>query len=1078
MEQSISTSPKLFVTSIVENKDELEEKYERSFNTLQNLISGLSEKEAQNALNNAVCKDKNHEEVSLGLLFVILTEPHSAAKSYRDLTLITRDGLTLVLNHLTQLILERYLRLTDIVRTQVLWLVREMIRNAVTNVDNLCWNLMRHAAGGDISSRNIMLVEALLDIYQENRSWLDKFPVLIASVVYAYLRLIEDHGVPSLTQLRHKEVVFVVTLIRERFADCLVIGRDFVRLLQNVARIPEFEQLWRDLLTNPKSLCPTFTGVLQLLQTRTSRRFLQSRLTPDMERKLVFLTSQVRFGYHKRYQEWFQRQYLATPESQSLRCDLIRFIVGVIHPTNELLCSDIIPRWAVIGWLLTTCTSSVAASNAKLALFYDWLFFEADKDNIMNIEPAILVMHHSMRSHPAVTATLLDFLCRIIPNFYPLLADKVRAGIFSSLRQILEKRVLPTLFPLFEHPKLDRELRAMVREAFKEFCQPPTTEGKEDFNSGVHMTVKEEPAEQMLDGQENHAPSNNHLGDSDPTFSDDEEESAAPATTAVPRSNEEDEDDDDIPLAKVRLKEKPTVADGKLQERELDIVQQLEGEIRVAVETLHLERDNEAKCQAMERLVQLVIQEEDMDTEVISLLGSCLCAVLKEQLEGKVFPEEVNDEMLEDSIGRPLFVMFRNLIQLPEDDPRRHPILSVLAEMLSHQPRVGYLLLYFLKACKLNDGKSSAYSEFCQTLDKEVESCLLSDLKLCQEDDVNLFCWLVPEVYIQFPSVAIGHAQLLHLVVSTVDAAQLQDLVCHILQGRLVMFRSDSFRALLSASLSWETFEQYCLWQLVTAHGIPIDYVLPILPRLEFSSHAEALTSILLMLKQERPTAELLKHLLSREVRPPQDVFVVSTLKYWCQEHEEKLGELMASLLSSRYPNISPNKRKRGGGGGVGGGGSGGVNRAGLGAGAGPPSAEQVLGHLDQLRQCCRQNNFHLYSLDSMQRALQQAQNLCTDVQRKKFSDLFALAEVDEVETATPKPSSGSKVSASGRGRKGVSSNSSSGGGSKGAAASKSRAVTKEVSESSEESSEEEEIVKPRHSKKRKKVNPVGSDSD
>ncbi|KAG8239928.1 hypothetical protein J437_LFUL019448 [Ladona fulva] len=79
-------------------------------------------------------------------------------------------------------------------------------------------------------------------------------------------------------------------------------------------------------------------------------------------------------------------KYLATPESQSLRCDLIRFIVGVIHPTNELLCSDIIPRWAVIGWLLTNCTSPVAASNAKLALFYDWLFYDPEKDNIMNIE--------------------------------------------------------------------------------------------------------------------------------------------------------------------------------------------------------------------------------------------------------------------------------------------------------------------------------------------------------------------------------------------------------------------------------------------------------------------------------------------------------------------------------------------------------------------------------------------------------------------------------------------------------------------------------------------------------------------
>lgn len=186
-----------------------------------------------------------------------------------------------------------------------------------------------------------------------------------------------------------------------------------MRLLQNVARIPEFEALWKDVLQNSKCLCSNFNGVLQLLQTRTSRRFLQSRLTPDMERKLVFLTSQVRFGNHKRYQDWFQRQYLATPESQSLRCDLIRFIVGVIHPTNELLCSDIIPRWAVIGWLFTTCTSTVAASNAKLALFYDWLFFEPDKDNIMNIEPAILVMHNSMRSHPPVTATLLDFLCRV-----------------------------------------------------------------------------------------------------------------------------------------------------------------------------------------------------------------------------------------------------------------------------------------------------------------------------------------------------------------------------------------------------------------------------------------------------------------------------------------------------------------------------------------------------------------------------------------------------------------------------------------------------------------------------------------
>lgn len=78
---------------------------------------------------------------------------------------------------------------------------------------------------------------------------------------------------------------------------------------------------------------------------------------PDPLMKHV-LTSlpQVRFGQQKRYQDWFQRQYLSTAESQSLRCDLIRYICGVVHPSNEVLSSDILPRWAIIGWLLTTCT--------------------------------------------------------------------------------------------------------------------------------------------------------------------------------------------------------------------------------------------------------------------------------------------------------------------------------------------------------------------------------------------------------------------------------------------------------------------------------------------------------------------------------------------------------------------------------------------------------------------------------------------------------------------------------------------------------------------------------------------------
>lgn len=106
------------------------------------------------------------------------------------------------------------MRFNDVVKSQLLWLLREMIKNAVTNVDNLCWNLMRHAAGGDVSPKNITLIESLLDVYIEYRSWLDKFPVLMASVVYTYLRLIEDHNSPYLANLRQKETSFLISIIR------------------------------------------------------------------------------------------------------------------------------------------------------------------------------------------------------------------------------------------------------------------------------------------------------------------------------------------------------------------------------------------------------------------------------------------------------------------------------------------------------------------------------------------------------------------------------------------------------------------------------------------------------------------------------------------------------------------------------------------------------------------------------------------------------------------------------------------------------------------------------------------------
>lgn len=65
---------------------------------------------------------------------------------------------------------------------------------------------MRQVAGGDVSNRNLWLAENVLELCVEHRSWLDKMPVLVASAIFTFLRILEDHFAPNLASLRQKEV--------------------------------------------------------------------------------------------------------------------------------------------------------------------------------------------------------------------------------------------------------------------------------------------------------------------------------------------------------------------------------------------------------------------------------------------------------------------------------------------------------------------------------------------------------------------------------------------------------------------------------------------------------------------------------------------------------------------------------------------------------------------------------------------------------------------------------------------------------------------------------------------------------
>lgn len=115
-------------------------------------------------------------------------------------------------------------------------------------------------------------------------------------------------------------------------------------------------------------------------------------------------------------------------------------------------------------------------------------------------------------------------------------------------------QVIQNLAPLFESPKLDRELKAMIRENFHDFCSitnPSDTQNQQqNITNTYHNTDDNRLVSQRIFVDNDFRADNiNEVTDTDndgeAKFSDDDDE----RENCI--KNEETDDDDDLPLSKV-----------------------------------------------------------------------------------------------------------------------------------------------------------------------------------------------------------------------------------------------------------------------------------------------------------------------------------------------------------------------------------------------------------------------------------------------------------------------------------------------------------------------------------------------
>ncbi|KAI8802044.1 protein-domain-containing protein [Cladochytrium replicatum] len=419
---------------------------------------------------------QSHEELQRGdprricdgLLYGIVGFPGSeqAKQLFRLLRLVIRDYAHCVTQLNGICLSYKFARLYAHARMQIMWVLDSFAEFHVPGTDALYISLLRQLRGGDLSSENLEMIEMCLDSVERRRKWVNECPnskLLVSHLVFTFARLLRDHKDEGLASLRQRETNLVASILKTRFSDCMDIGRDFVRILQEIANIPEITSIWRDLMASPKRLSPRLQGLTDILSMPTNHIFLASRVTPDMEKKLIHILRHVDSKNFRRNYSWFEARFLNTNESETLVSDLVRFVSGCFHPDNALLSSSITKRFQIMAMLMARPKSPVALAQARLALFYDTFCFNSTVDNIMNLEPSwYLLGDYLDRVKSDSAGTLIEFLYVFTQEFCPPITPFFMANIQQAIKMMVDLRVLISFRSFAEHPNLDEQSRYLL----------------------------------------------------------------------------------------------------------------------------------------------------------------------------------------------------------------------------------------------------------------------------------------------------------------------------------------------------------------------------------------------------------------------------------------------------------------------------------------------------------------------------------------------------------------------------------------------------------------------------------------
>ncbi|KAI8970594.1 protein-domain-containing protein [Pilobolus umbonatus] len=860
----MNSTSKLFEFDILEQPDEVDTELAVLYAQHCEAAKNKTDIELHNYLQDKASQNKKeYNGVVSGLLYGVLTEPEKSRMFFQSISYVNRDNFSVVTSRLQALIMSIKFHLMRVrVREQILWLIGELTQLNVQNIDTLYLCLLRQVRGGDTSAHNTLFCEQVLKLIESHRQWLELNPRVIATSVYTYLRIITDHRSAQLQALQQREIRFLISILREKWLICTPIGRDLIRVLRELTYIPEFNQLWDDLVHHPEKLSPRFQGIDTLLKQPTPKEFLRCRLTPEMEYKLLYILQNLKSSQYHRNLTWFIQRFMNTPESESFSVDIIRYLVAGWYPNNAILQSDIVPRYIVIGSMIRNIKNPVVAASVKTALIFDWLFFTS-ADNIMFIEPAMLLMERSAERYPYITGMIMEFLKHSVDEFYPPMKSYMAQCVSCGMQVILNKGVIRSLIPIYDCPSLDPMTQKYIKELFGEFlvktpANPPHLPANPTYLPANQptFTVQEgetEPAIEDSVSEEDDDMDEYLYGESD------EAPKQIPPPPPPPAVVEE--------TMEVEPEPEPVEIGEEEQEEDVNNIEGLQSNQSYWIFGDSLKRFKESCALLTHGLRESNRSEYDTQIQLSKRsLKEILAVYLRMAIPAETIAPNIGGS-IRNTIAHTLLILQPNKPNESEEDilndPTRdvfdllmvtfwnhlnnEPSLSKMIRLISciaHTSKVkgkkhmiGMRWWYFISshlpknentelswyrliATQYDIYLTHAYSVDESVTDKEkfMVDYLLNDLQTLAEQSISAMNLLIPYIYRYLPKLTVGRFDLLKLTLSMILPDQLGNLIYLLHFGTIEIFGPNAHTTVIPA-LQLPYMDMTMYWQLLDAES-------------------------------------------------------------------------------------------------------------------------------------------------------------------------------------------------------------------------------------------------------------------